>query len=118
MTDPPAAEPPVRVYDPDEAAVILRCKASWLKEKARRREIPFTLLGGAYRWTDAHLAEIIRIGEQAPAAPGAQLPRRRTSPTPDSTPLLRARPPRKPRSPGPDRAGPAPPTAAGTADAA
>lgn len=115
MTDPAAREPPVRVYDPDEAAVILRCKASWLKEKARRREIPFTMLGGAYRWTGAHLAEIIKLSEQAPAAPLAQVPRRRTSPASDSAPVLRARPPRKPRNPGPNGAGHAAP---GAADAA
>jgi hypothetical protein len=87
----------VRVYDPAEAASLLRCKESWLKDKARRREIPFTLIGGAYRWTDAHLAEIIRLGEQAPPT---QLPRRRIAPADDGTPLLRARPPRKARASG------------------
>jgi hypothetical protein len=88
---------PIRVYEAVEAAIILRCKPSWLREKARRREIPFTLIGGAYRWTDAHLAEIIRLGEQAPPT---QLPRRRIAAADDGTPLLRARPPRKTRASG------------------
>jgi hypothetical protein len=97
VTHQAAVGAPIRVYDPDEAAVILRCKPSWLKEKARRREIPFTLIGGAYRWTDAHLAEIVRLGEQAPPT---QFPRRRIAAADDGTPLLRARPPRKARASG------------------
>jgi hypothetical protein len=107
---------PVHVYDPDEAARILRCKASWLREKARRREIPFTLIGGAYRWTDVHLAEIIRLGE-VDVTPSVQVQRRRTAATAESTPLLRARPPRKARSPE-VMASPAPPGAVGATGAA
>ena len=89
---------PVRVYDPDEAAIILRCKASWLKEQARRREIPFTMIGGAYRWTDEHLAEIVRLGEHVPATLPTRIPRRAAS-ADGSVPLLRARPPRRARAP-------------------
>ncbi|MCO5973753.1 helix-turn-helix domain-containing protein [Actinoallomurus soli] len=43
------------LHTPDEAAEKLRCKPSWLKEQARKRRIPFTFIGGAYRFTDAHL---------------------------------------------------------------
>jgi len=54
------------VYTADEAAAILKCTANWLKEQARKRKIPFTKIGGAYRWTPAHLQEIIRLGEHQP----------------------------------------------------
>ncbi len=93
----PSIERPVHVYDPDEAAEILHCRASWLKEKARRREIPFALIGGAYRWTDQHLAEIVRLGERAATSvPSRQAPRRSVDPaTNDSAPVLRARLPRR-----------------------
>jgi hypothetical protein len=92
------------VYTADEAAAILggSVKASWLKEMARKREIPFTMLGG-YRWTDAHLEEIIALREHRPApvqpAPAAT-PRAsgRTSAAPAGSapvPLLRPRQPRR-----------------------
>jgi hypothetical protein len=97
----------VGVYDADAASVILRCKASWLKAKARERKIPFTMIGGAYRWTDAHLAEIVRLGEVAPAVP-AQRSRHPADPAGPQVPLLQARPPRRARSPGTAAAGPAP----------
>jgi hypothetical protein len=98
----------VSVYDADEASVILRCKPSWLKAKARERKIPFTMIGGGYRWTDAHLAEIIRLGEVMPAVP-AQRSRRSADPACPQVPLLQARPPRRARSPDTATAGPAPP---------
>lgn len=107
---------PVRVYNPDEAARILRCRPSWLKEQARLRRIPFTMIGGAYRWTDAHLAEIVRLGEWGVSAPAPAANRRTTLPAGHvGAPVLRARPPRRPRSqrlsapPGDGEGGPAPP---------
>ena len=103
----------VSVYDADEASVILHCKASWLKAKARERKIPFTMIGGAYRWTDAHLAEIVRLGEVAPAVP-AQRSRRPADPAGPQAPLLQARPPRRARTPDTATAGPAPPDPAAT----
>lgn len=39
---------------------------SWLERQAAERKIPFTKLGGEYRFTDAHLAEIIRLNEHGP----------------------------------------------------
>ena len=85
----------IRVYDADELAVILRCRPSWLKEKARRREIPFTLIGGSYRWTAEHLAEIVRLGER-PSDAAVPSPRQNAIPTAgDGQPLLRAHPPRR-----------------------
>jgi excisionase family DNA binding protein len=55
------------VYTADEAAVILRCSADWLKRRAAARLIPFTMLGGSYRFSNAHLQEIIRLNEHPPA---------------------------------------------------
>ena len=54
------------LHTPAQAAEILQCKPSWLREQARLRRIPFTMLGGAYRFSDAHLAEIVAIHEQRP----------------------------------------------------
>lgn len=51
-----------------EAASILRVKESWLEKQAAARKIPFTMLGGCYRFTAGHLAEIIRLNEQVPPA--------------------------------------------------
>jgi len=34
------------VCTPDEAAEILKCTTSWLKELARKRRIPFTMISG------------------------------------------------------------------------
>jgi excisionase family DNA binding protein len=55
------------VRTPAEAAAILRVKQSWLERQAAARKIPFTMLGGAYRFTDEHLAEIVRMNEKVPA---------------------------------------------------
>jgi excisionase family DNA binding protein len=65
---------PPALYTSEEAAAILRVKRSWLERQAARRKIPFTMLGGAYRFTAAHLAEIVLMHEESPAprnnAPG------------------------------------------------
>lgn len=96
-----------RVYTADEAAAILRCKPSWLKEQARLRAIPFTLIGGSYRWTAGHLNEILALREhrpQAPARTSGSAPRKAPRlPDPPAeapeVPLLQARPPRRRRPP-------------------
>ena len=71
--------PLIAVHTADEAAAILRVKPSWLERQAAARKIPFTMLGGAYRFTAEHLAEIIRLNEQVPSAPAdveSERPRR------------------------------------------
>jgi excisionase family DNA binding protein len=55
------------VHTLGEAAAILRVKQSWIERQAAARKIPFTMLGGAYRFTSAHLIEIVRIHENVPA---------------------------------------------------
>jgi excisionase family DNA binding protein len=58
---------PPALYTAEEAAEILRVKRSWLERQAAGRKIPFTMLGGGYRFTSAHLAEIVLMHEEAPA---------------------------------------------------
>ncbi len=55
------------IYTVAEAATILRVKESWLERQAAARKIPFTMLGGAYRFTTEHLVAIVRINEKSPA---------------------------------------------------
>ena len=52
------------LYTAAEAAEILRVKQSWLERQAAARKIPFTMLGGAYRFTDGHLAAIVQINDR------------------------------------------------------
>ena len=47
--------PEPRVYDAEEAAAVLHCRPSWLKEQARQRRISFLLVGRSYRWTAEQL---------------------------------------------------------------
>ncbi|MEW2353068.1 hypothetical protein [Spirillospora sp. NPDC029432] len=68
---PEQASDGLKVYTKEEAAKILRVKVSWLERRAAARQIPFTMLSGSYRFTDAHLAEIVRINEQGMISPPA-----------------------------------------------
>ncbi|MFF1601908.1 helix-turn-helix domain-containing protein [Streptomyces mirabilis] len=95
-----------RLYVPEEVAAVLGCSAWWVKDRARRRLIPFTRVGRAYRFTGEHLAEIIRMHEARPAflqqhpaaARAPKLPTPQTSPpTAVPTARLRARSPRRAR---------------------
>ncbi|MFI0860363.1 helix-turn-helix domain-containing protein [Streptomyces smyrnaeus] len=95
-----------RLYYPEEVAAVLGCSTWWVKDRARRRLIPFTRVGRAYRFTSDHLAEIIRMHEARPAATQRRTPAasvRKTPPQPSPTrstapePRLRARPPRRAR---------------------
>ena len=86
-------------YRPAEVARLLRCSEWWVKEQARRRRIPYSWIGGSYRFTDDHIAEIIRLFEvrpnsQAidPAEAAATLRPRPQRPCEPAT-RLRARPP-------------------------
>lgn len=105
-------QPPRQVaWSKAKAAGMLDVTESWLEEMARQREIPFTKLGGAYHFTDAHLAEITRTfevlpaGKPQPAVPEAKAPRvrrgpSRSDPAPATAPVvqLQARQPRPRRT--------------------
>ncbi|MGW6599376.1 helix-turn-helix domain-containing protein [Streptomyces sp. NPDC055036] len=103
------AAPLPRLYRPEEIAEILGCSAWWVKDRARRRLIPHTRVGRAYRFTAGHLTEIVRLYEERPARPtqspqavvaltspptAESAPRSRRAPG-TSAPSLRARPPRR-----------------------
>jgi len=60
------------LYTAAEAAEILRVKQSWLERQAAARKIPFTMLGGAYRFTDGHLAVIVQMHEKMPSPSGSR----------------------------------------------
>jgi hypothetical protein len=101
-----ACPPCPHAHDAGEAALLLDCKPSWLKEQSRLRVIPFTLIGGSYRYTDRHLERILAMFEEHPAiaaaaATAARKPRRKPAaarPEPQAAPgvtLLEARPPRR-----------------------
>ncbi|WP_327372022.1 helix-turn-helix domain-containing protein [Streptomyces sp. NBC_01217] len=99
-----------RLYRPEEIAEILGCSAWWVKDRARRRLIPHTRVGRAYRFTAEHLSAIIRIHEEPAAQSAQRTPSRTSRPAPttasprtgqqpqspaSSVPRLRARPPRR-----------------------
>jgi hypothetical protein len=107
MPERPRQEAPLpRLYRPEEIADILGCSAWWVQDRARRRLIPYTRVGRAYRFTAGHLAEIIRLNEERPAqipaspgpAPRTPTPRRAASGTAHpaaQAERLRARSPRR-----------------------
>lgn len=64
-----------RVHTLKQVAEQLQIKESWIRARCEGREIPFTMLGGSYRFTDAHIEQIIAKFEEKPAARPA--PRRR-----------------------------------------
>lgn len=88
------------LYTKHEAAELLRVKVSWLERRCARRQIPFSMLSGQYRFTPEHLAEIVRLNEQSTCAPRRlaeprkRLPRTVRQP-PDGFVPLRPRPARR-----------------------
>lgn len=97
-----SADPLPRLRKPEDIAAALGCSAWWVKERARRREIPFVKVGGAYRFTDEHLTEIIALFEQRPGEPSqsrASTPRRRAQSQPSEQVVqLKARASRRRRA--------------------
>ncbi|WP_433055514.1 helix-turn-helix domain-containing protein [Dactylosporangium sp. CS-033363] len=81
------------LHRPAEVAKILDCSEWWVKEQARKRRIPFTWIGGSYRFTDEHLAEIIRLFEVRPQEVRPATPR--AAPANPMVGPLRARKPRR-----------------------
>lgn len=89
------------LYKPGEVADAFEVSEWWIKEQARKGRIPFTRLGGAYRFTAEHVTEIIHLFEEAPprsagASERVTVQSRRHSPTaPPTTVRLTARTPRR-----------------------
>ncbi|MEW2386330.1 helix-turn-helix domain-containing protein [Micromonospora sp. NPDC047707] len=101
--DKPAGPGPL--YRPAEVAKILRCSEWWVKEQARNDRIPFAWIGGSYRFTDEHIAEIVRLFERRPATAASPqretpAPRRSRSESPAPAVQLKARRPRRSRNVG------------------
>ena len=61
---PRSANDDLILYLPRDVARLLKCSEWWVKEQARRRRIPFCWIGGGYRFTPEHVAEIIRLFER------------------------------------------------------
>jgi len=80
------------LYTTEEAATILRVRQSWLQRQAAARKIPFTMLGGCYRFTAIHLATIVQIFEKEPGSAA-------TSSKTDPVPIGRGRGLRRPERP-------------------
>jgi Helix-turn-helix domain len=97
----PEAAPLPPIYLPCDVAKALHCSEWWVKEQARRGRIPFSKLGGRYRFTAEHFAEIMRIFESRPAESGstapASAPAQRRQATQVTAPVsrLKARTPRR-----------------------
>jgi hypothetical protein len=91
-----------------DVARRLRCSEWWVKEQARRRRIPYCRIGGSYRFTDEHVAEIARIFEVRPDdTPAKSVPRQPVPPLiaeTGSVVRLTARRPRRSRGASQDAA--------------
>jgi excisionase family DNA binding protein len=89
-----------RLYRPAEVAELLGCSQWWVKEQARKRRVPFSWIGGSYRFTAEQVDEIVRLHEVLPThgAPATN-PIRRVTPIANGdahpTGRLKARTPRR-----------------------
>lgn len=88
------------LFRPAEIAEALGCSEWWVKEQARQRRIPFTRVGGAYRFTGEHFAEIVALFEERPdrradVPETAPVRRARKQRIAEPSPRLVARPPRR-----------------------
>lgn len=99
-----AGTQPAAYYRPAEVTKLLRCSEWWIKEQARRRRIPYAWIGGSYLFTQAHIAEIVRLFEVRPKAEAPVMGRQggaaSTASIADAAGgavLLHPRPPRRPR---------------------
>ena len=92
---------PARLYRPAEVAELLGCSEWWVKEQARKRRIPYSRIGGSYRFTAEHVTEIVRLHEVQPAhtaptgKPARRTPQLHVADAGQPTTGLRARPPRR-----------------------
>ncbi|MGJ5876647.1 helix-turn-helix domain-containing protein [Streptomyces griseiscabiei] len=92
-----------RLYRPEEIAEALGCSAWWVKDRARRGLIPHTRVGRAYRFTAAHLAEIVRLHEERPKRSVSSTPVSRATTSPPAGRTRAARPPEPTTAPTPGR---------------
>ena len=106
MIPPPDTAGPIpEVFTIEEAAAILRVKKSWLEKKAAARRIPFSMLGGSYRFSPNHLWQIFNEFETKPAVsvqpispPVTTVRRKRRDPIETADPRVVPLRPRLPRT--------------------
>ena len=105
MTGPAQAQP--LCHKASDVAVMLGCSEWWIKEQARRGRIPYAFIGGAYRFTNEHVTQIVALFEVRPTEPAipaavVRLTPRTASPVPtaDAPVMLRPRLPRRMRNLG------------------
>lgn len=67
----------LEVYTPEEAALRLKVRESWLRRRAAARLIPCTFFGKHLRFTGADIAAIVSMAAQPPTG----LKPRRAAPT-------------------------------------
>jgi len=65
-----AANTPVEVFTPQEAAAVLKVPESWLRKRASARQVPCTFIGKHLRFSSSDLEQIIRAGHRAPTSGG------------------------------------------------
>ncbi|TDD01280.1 DNA-binding protein [Saccharopolyspora terrae] len=70
----------LQLYTKQEAAELLKVKVSWLERRCARRQVPFVMLSGQYRFTPEHLAEIVRLNEQPAGVSSISTERRKRRP--------------------------------------
>jgi hypothetical protein len=104
--DRPALARPV-LHRAADVARILGCSEWWVKEQARNRRIPYSWIGGSYRFTDQHITEIVRLFEVRPVE--ARVPAQRSTMQAGDTEgspvsYLKARTPRRARIVAQDQA--------------
>ncbi|WP_238007818.1 helix-turn-helix domain-containing protein [Dactylosporangium sp. AC04546] len=84
---------------PAQVADRLGCSEWWVKEQARRRRVPHVRVAGSYRFTEEHVAEIIRRFEVVPvdeiAAPVVAVARPQQTEPDLAASRLRARAPQR-----------------------
>ncbi|MFF4417138.1 hypothetical protein ACFYY8_31845 [Streptosporangium sp. NPDC001559] len=71
-----------QVVDKYQLANLLSLKVSWIEERCRRRLIPHLLIAGQYRFTQAHITEIISMHERRPVAEPAAAQQRHAQQSP------------------------------------
>ncbi len=73
--------PGLVLHSAADVARMLGCSEWWVKEQARKRRIPYSFIGGSYRFTDGHVAEIVRLFEVRPAdgSESVAIPRQRSA---------------------------------------
>ncbi|OLT25833.1 hypothetical protein BJF83_22390 [Nocardiopsis sp. CNR-923] len=78
-------------FTPEEAALLIRSTASWLRDKAKARQIPWTRISGRVRFTREHLDWILRHHEvptQRQEAPRGKYQRRGRATKTTDAPLV------------------------------